>query len=278
MHRFCLFFLGISVSVCIFGVVGCGGSFGPTAEYSRTVNLSAPISEGGLFTARTHNGSIDIAGAEVQQCSMEATIEGRAATEEVAQELAEATAVTLEQRGDGLVVKIDKPALKRNQSVSVSLDVELPGRVSLAVETHNGGVDIKDIQGEVESTSHNGSITARSVAGNIELLTHNGKVVCREFVGDARLTTHNGGVILSYLDSAPPVCEVVVETYNGSIEFTAPPGFSAKADIETYNGSINTDIPITIVGELSKNRRKGTIGSGEGALRLSTHNGSIRMR
>jgi DUF4097 and DUF4098 domain-containing protein YvlB len=71
---------------------------------------------------------------------------------------------------------------------------------------------------------------------------------------------------------------VFVETYNGSVEFIAPPGLSAKAEVETYNGSITTDIPITIVGELGKNRRKGTIGSGEGHLRLSTHNGSIRIR
>lgn len=270
--------LAISLFACVCGLIGCGVSFGPTVKYSRAVNMSAAMNDGALFEAQTHNGAIRVVGAEVVQCSLAATVEGSAPTEEVARALAEATVVTLEPRGDGLIVMIDKPSLKSNQSISVSLNAEVPRRTGLDLTTHNGGIEVVNIQGDVEGTSHNGKVAATRVTGDVELMTHNGKVVCREFVGDAHLITHNGGVLLSYLESAPPVCDVSAESHNGSIEFVAAPGLSARADIETYNGSINTDIPITIVGELSKNRRRGTIGSGEGRLRLSTHNGSIRIR
>ncbi len=81
-----------------------------------------------------------------------------------------------------------------------------------------------------------------------------------------------------YAQAAPAVCDVSIVTYNGGIEFTAPPGFSAQVEASTHNGSVHTDLPITVIGKVSKNEMKGTIGAGKGKLRLETHNGSIRIK
>ncbi|MGD2095779.1 MAG: DUF4097 family beta strand repeat-containing protein, partial [Phycisphaerales bacterium] len=81
-----------------------------------------------------------------------------------------------------------------------------------------------------------------------------------------------------YSENAPPVCDISLITHNGSIELESPPNFSAEVNASTHNGSINTDLPITVKGKVSKRRLVGTIGTGEGKLRLETHNGSIRIR
>ncbi len=259
------------------------GSCAMQAKYERTVDLSAPLSPGSTFAAQTHNGSITVNGGEADECRLTATIAARAATEEKARELTEKTEITLEPSGDKLTAKIDQPTLKMNQSISVSFDVNVPNKTNLELVTHNGAVVIADITGRVNAVTHNGKVAAGNVSGTTVLETHNGAVDCTQLSGDAQLKTHNGGVQVSYSQAAPSVCDVSVVTYNGGIEFTAPPGFSAEVEAVTHNGSVHTDLPVTVVGEISKSRIKGTIGTGQGSspkgkLHLETHNGSIRIK
>lgn len=249
------------------------------AKYERTVQLSAPLSPGSDFAAKTHNGSITINGTDSTDCNLKATIVARAMTEEKARILAEEEVkVTLESSGNGLVVKIDKPKYMRNRSVSVNLDIATPNQANLELNTHNGAVKITDINGQIDATTHNGKITAENVSGTIELLTHNGTVVCQDVSGNAKLRTHNGKIKAYYSESAPSVCDISMITHNGGIDLTAPPDFSAAVEATTHNGSIETNLAITVIGKLSKNKLKGTIGKGEGKLHLETHNGSINIR
>jgi DUF4097 and DUF4098 domain-containing protein YvlB len=249
------------------------------AKYERTVQLSAPLSPGSNFEAKTHNGSITINGTDTANCNLTATIVARAMTEEKARILAEEEVkVTLEPSGNGLVVKIDKPKYMRNCSVSVNLDVTIPNQANLELNTHNGSVRITDINGQIDATTHNGKIIAEEVSDTIELLTHNGAVTCQDVSGDTKLRSHNGKIKAYYSQSAPSVCNVSMITHNGGIELIAPADFSAAVEASTHNGSIDTNLAITVIGKVSKNRLKGTIGKGEGKLYLETHNGSIDIR
>ncbi|MFZ2148273.1 MAG: hypothetical protein WAV28_13735 [Sedimentisphaerales bacterium] len=248
------------------------------AKYERTVQLSAPLSPGSSFAAQTHNGSITIAGADVTDCNLTATITAQAMTEEDAKELAERTTIKLESRGDRLTAKIDKPTFLMNQSVSVSLDVTVPNQTGLELATHNGEIIITNITGRLNATTHNGKVTAEQVSGTIELHTHNGSVICKEISGDTQLKSHNGGIKVYYSQAAPSVCDISLITYNGGIELTTPLKFSGEVEASTHNGSIRTDLPITVVGKLSKSKLTGKIGTGRGKLHLETHNGSIEIK
>ena len=184
----------------------------------------------------------------------------------------------LEPFGNKLTAKIDKPYFMMNQSVSVSLDATVPNQTGLELTTHNGTVKIDSITGKVSGTTHNGNVTASNVSGTIKLQTHNGSVTCEEIVGDVELRTHNGKASASYSKNAAPVCNVSIVTHNGGVDFTAPPNFSAAVEVSTHNGSIKTDIPITVIGTVTKRKLTGTIGTGQGKLYLVTHNGSIKIK
>jgi len=269
-----LLFLLAFGSCCCINI----GGFDMRAKYERTVQLSSPLSPGSSFEAQTHNGSIKIAGADITDCNLTATITARAKTDEDAKELAERTKVKLQSFGDNLIAKIDKPTSLGNQSISVSLDVQVPNESDLELTTHNGSVEIRNITGRLDCETHNGKISAEQVSGTAELLTHNGSVVCREISGDTRLRTHNGSIRVYYSKAAPSVCDIRLITYNGGIEIETPSNFSGEFDASTHNGSIRTDLPITIVGKISKNKLTGKIGSGQGKLHLETHNGSIKVQ
>ena len=269
-----------SLLCLLVAAAGCSINMGclPQEKYQRTVQLSAPLSPGSSFAAQTHNGSITITGADVTDCNLTATIIARATTEEDAKKLAERTTIKLEPFGDKLTAKIDKPTFRMNQSVSVSLDVQVPNQTDLELTTHNGAIIITNITGRLNGTTHNGKITAEQISGTVELRTHNGSVICREVSGDTQLKTHNGNVKLYYSEAAPSLCNISLITYNGSIDLTTPSNFSGKVDASTHNGSIRTDLPITVVGKVSKSKLTGTIGAGRGKLHLETHNGSIRIK
>jgi hypothetical protein len=271
--------LGCFLSVLVL-LTGCCINLGclMQARYERTVQLSAPLSPGSTFIAETHNGSITMTGGEVSECSLTATIVTRARTDEEAQELSDQVSLTLVPSGDRLTLKIDKPTHLVNKSISVSLDVSVPSKTSLDLLTHNGAVRITDITGHVDATTHNGKTTADNVSGTTILKTHNGEIRCREVSGDTKLETHNGGVDVVYSETASPVCDVSIVTHNGGIDFTSPPGFSAQVNASTHNGHVHTDLPITVTGNVSKSSLKGTIGTGEGTLKLETYNGSIKIK
>lgn len=279
-------------------VMGCCGTDGcePKAKYERIVQLSSPLPAGGLFEAQTHNGYIDIAGSDIAECNLTATIVAGAETEESAQELAEEVEVKLVPSGSKLTAKIKKPKLARNERICVSLDVTVPNQTGTDVITHNGALRVKNLTGQIKGSTHNGKVTAerisgtaelethngeincKEVTGNTQLQTHNGSITCDEASGDMNLRTHNGGAKIFFSESAPPVCNVSMITHNGGVDLVAPPNLSAKVEGSTHNGSISTDLPVTVTGKVTKSRITGTIGKGEGRLYLETHNGSINIK
>jgi len=109
------------------------------------------------------------------------------------------------------------------------------------------------------------------------LTTHNGKITCSETSGDLQLKTHNGGIKAVYRPTATPPKSIDAVTYNGSIRLRPPGGFSGDVDLSTHNGSISTNLPVTVIGKISKSSVKGKIGTGDSRLRLETHNGSITI-
>jgi DUF4097 and DUF4098 domain-containing protein YvlB len=268
----------------------------PKAKYERTVHLSAPLPAGSLFETQTHNGYITITGADVAECNLTATITAWANTEENARKLAEEVEVKLIPSGNKLTAKIEKPVSVYGEHVSVSFDVTVPNQTSADLTTHNGDLKIKNLTGQLNGTTHNGEVTAEKISGAVELKTHNGKISCKEVAGNTQIQTHNGSVICEeasgdiklqthngsakafYSAAALPICNVSIVTHNGNVGLTAPPNFSAKVEASTHNGSIDTDLPITVTGNITKNKLTGTIGAGQGELYLETHNGSIKIR
>jgi hypothetical protein len=250
----------------------------PAERFERTVFLSESLQSGKNFAAKTHNGKIDVTGTETNTCEISAKITGWAASIEKAQELCEAVEITLQSSKNGLNVIIKKPDTFGNEGTGVSLEVTLPGQTSQTLNTHNGAISINNIVGSVRAETHNGKITANDLHGNTFLKTHNGKINAKNAIGDYELITHNGSVTLAYDQTAGNPERVKVVTHNGQIKFISPQKFSASVTARTHNGSVNTELPITIIGQVDKRNVKGTIGTGKGKLHLETHNGSISIK
>jgi DUF4097 and DUF4098 domain-containing protein YvlB len=72
--------------------------------------------------------------------------------------------------------------------------------------------------------------------------------------------------------------ETEFTTVNGSVNVTLPASLGAEVEASTVNGSIDSDFPLLVHGKISPRKITGTIGSGGRELKLTTVNGSIRIR
>ena len=171
--------------------------------------------------------------------------------------------------------------------------VSLPRKANVDVQTTNGRVVVRRIEGVGTVRTSNGRIEADAVIGNFEMRTSNSRINGTRLDGEFRLGTSNGrievldgrgtfdaetsngrirfrGEILSRKESR-------LVTSNGSIDATLMGEPSLRVSARTSNGSIVCDREIEVRGERRKRHLEGVVGGGEGVLTLRTSNGSITI-
>jgi len=145
-----------------------------------------------------------------------------------------------------------------DNDVQVRFSVRVPKGVRFVGRTVNGGIEVAQLNDDVE---------AYSVNGGIRIDTR----------GHARAETVNGSITAS-LGRSDWSGSASFETVNGGITLALPDDAGAEVEAATVNGSIETGFPLTVRGKLSSRRLAGTIGSGGRELKLETVNGSIKLR
>ena len=256
----CLLFLLLILPGCF--LCGCGDWFKATHE--RIEDLSSPISPGATLSAKTDVGSISVIGSSTAECSVHATIKTKAHTNERAVQLADQTKVLLNSIEDVVEVKIQKPRLSKGEGVSVDLRIETPQQIHLDCATEVGNVRISNTTGKIKARSDVGKIICTNVSNQLQLQTD---------VGDIRVKC---------LDSTVEPCKIDISTDVGGITFDGPANLSALVNASTGVGSIKTNMPISITGKIGRDvvssSIAGTVGDGQGALKLKTGVGSITIR
>jgi hypothetical protein len=236
------------------------------------------MAAGSEFVANSKDGWVNITGSDIADCNVTATIVVRAHSEEDARRIAEETNVRLEQFGNKLTLKVDKPVMIMNQSVDVHIDAMVQKNCDLNLDTDDGGITIEDVNGRIDIKTDDGKVTLSRVIGDIKVRCQDSLVKVLEVSGDVDLRSDDGRIVVEYSKDAVGVCNVSLVTDDGDVDFTAPANFSADVEIRTDDGSINTTLPINVIGKIGKRGVRGTIGTGEGKLYIKTDDGSVRIK
>lgn len=262
-------------------ICGCCMCWGWPAKmhYERTEQLSASMAGLEQIKIDTSFGSVKITGADTTECSAIAKINGQAPTLEEAQQLAEQTKITLDAEGKVLVFKVEKPSTNNNRSIGVSFDVTLPTRTGIKCETSFGGVELKNITGNINAKTSFGKIYAENITGRVQLDTSYGEVDCKGITtGDFKATSSFGKMDIDFSDACPADIRAKIETSYGEVDVDVPPNFAGDVAVETSFGSVKTELPITVKGDFGRARLNGTIGQGKGRMELKTSFGSINIK
>jgi hypothetical protein len=149
------------------------------------------------------------------------------------------------------------------------------------LHTSYGSITTERIEGDsmkLHSSSGGINVIDASVK-TTDVSTSYGHVTCRQ-ITTTKLTAKSasGGIDITFSDSAPSDITADVVTSYGSIDFAAPPDFSGEVELGTGYGSVRTDLPVTVTGQVGRNRLAGTVGRGSGKLYLKTSSGSIKLK
>jgi hypothetical protein len=210
----------------------------------------------GRLSVEGHNGGATVKGWLRSDVLVRARVDSTAETQAAADLLASEVSIN---SGGGQVRSIGPDSFE-NSWWSVSYEIFVPQATDLGVKTHNGGVTISDVRGQIRFEAHNGGVYLRRVAGD---------------VGGG---THNGGIEVELMGSFWDGRQLEVDTYNGRISVAMPVGYSAHVQAETSSGRIQSDFPITVSGDIRPRRLDTNIGSGGSLIHLTTHNGQVTLK
>jgi DUF4097 and DUF4098 domain-containing protein YvlB len=212
------------------------------------------------------NGSVTVKSWDRAEIRVEAekTIDGSG---DAAKKAMAELRVDISEEGDALRIRTVHP--KRgdggffgwlagsNVDASVRYTVTVPRKTSVDLETVNGRIEVREIEGEMDLETTN---------GKIEIARSSGRVTAE---------TTNGGINVQLATTTPGRMEL--ETTNGSVQLELPASFAANLDARTTNGSIKSDFPITVQGTIDRNHLSGALNGGGEELRIRTTNGGIRI-
>jgi len=161
------------------------------------------------------------------------------------------------------------------------------------VKTSGGAIEVTGLSGSLEAHTSGGPIRLREVTGNAHVATSGGPIDVEALEGNLQAHTSGGGIRIDRVSgsveaksSGGPIRVTyspgnhhggVLETSGGSIEVAIDPSANLNLDASTSGGSVSSDLPVRVVGTVSRSRMQGSIGSGGEELRLHTSGGSIRI-
>jgi DUF4097 and DUF4098 domain-containing protein YvlB len=144
------------------------------------------------------------------------------------------------------------------------------------LKTSGGGIEIGEVGGEVEARTSGGSIRIKKAKGRVFARTSGGSIDVGEATGALDAET-SGGSITARISAQPQgVCRL--ETSGGSVNVYLAEDIKADLDAKTSGGRISTEFPVTIEGELRKDRLRARINGGGPELYLRTSGGNITLR
>ncbi len=213
------------------------------------------VAAGTMTVNAEPNGGIQVEGGPRGDIQVLAKINAQADTQARAKQIADAVRVTATPSD----VSANGPSgLGRNEGWSVSYRLAVPTVSMLSLKSTNGGISIKDVDGQIEFRTVNGGVKLTNLAG------------------DVKGRTSNGGVDVD-LDGPGWRGEGLdVETNNGGVHLRIPEQYSAHLETGTINGGLNIDFPLTVQGRIDR-QLSANLGSGGAPIRVQTHNGGVKV-
>jgi DUF4097 and DUF4098 domain-containing protein YvlB len=178
----------------------------------------------------------------------------------------------LDTSGGGIEVRDLTGDLEGHTSGGPVKLADIKGRVR--VETSGGGISGVRLDGDVSAETSGGSIELERVAGGIRASSSGGGIRIFEAGGRVEAETSGGSIEASFRKGNAQGGSL--ETSGGGIEVAIDPDLGFEIDAE--GNSVKTDVPVRVVGEVSRRSLRGTLGRGGQTLRLHTSGGGVLIR
>ena len=157
-----------------------------------------------------------------------------------------------------LIIETKQPSDSDGREYLVNYHLTIPATWNASIKIINGTVDIDSLSGDIGLQMVNGEIQLQEISGNLSTKLTNGKVDCK-----MRLP-QNGA------------CQITA--INAEIQLLIPQNTSAHFAVGVINGSVSvSNLNIQNVQQ-EFNFVNGTLGTGQGTIKVEAINGAISVR
>lgn len=220
------------------------------------------------------NGSIDIQGETgLDSVYIWGEKEVRAKTQTEADDHLDDLAVEITTDVNAIQVDTEYPESSGGRNYEVEYHVRIPINLAVAVGNTNGSVNVDSLMNDADVGLVNGNVNLEDIAGEVDVDLVNGNVNLRNIEGNAVIGLSNGQIDAGVDLPAGGTCDF--EVVNGNIDLDIPSNTSAQFSAGVVNGSISlTGLTLTNPS-MTNQSAQGTLGNGDGTIRLRTVNGNI---
>jgi DUF4097 and DUF4098 domain-containing protein YvlB len=178
----------------------------------------------------------------------------------------------LDTSGGGIEVRDLTGELDAHTSGGSIRVANVRGRAKL--DTSGGGIHGADLSGPVQAETSGGSVDLARVAGDIDAHSSGGGIRIEAAGALVRAETSGGGIEASFARGNSR--GGTLETSGGSVMVSLDP--TANLEIDASGNSVKSDLPLRVSGDFSRSRVRGTLGSGGALLKVHTSGGGVRIQ
>lgn len=183
-------------------------------------------------------------------------------------------------RGNELVA--DGPA---NGKWTVGYRISVPRGAELDVQSKNGPLSMKDVDGRIVAHAKNGPISLKNVSGDVDAMTTNGPISVTGGAGHVKAIATNGPVSVHLSGGSWKGGSLEASTTNGPLSVKIPKGYATGVLIESDGrGPVSCnfdgcdDVRTSLRDRRGSEPRRFELGRGPRNVRLSTSNGPLTIR
>jgi hypothetical protein len=257
-HRACAWLFALALPLAAgCDIVGAGFQ----EQESETWSRSYPLGPGGQLEVVNVNGRIHVTGGDGNAIEVTAEKIGKGSTLEAAKDALRRLEIREDTSPDRVRLETKVPSgsgMFNRGGGEVRYTIRVPAGADLKLETVNGGIEVRNVQGRTEASTTNGGIVGRGLAGPVEASTTNGGIEV-----DVDAVSADG---------------IRMECINGGLRLRLPKDAKADVSARVTNGGISlTDLPLEIVGEQSRRKLEGRLNGGGPRVQIEGTNGGIRI-
>ena len=142
------------------------------------------------------------------------------------------------------------------------------------VRTSSGDGTLDNVKGSVSVYASSGDYKLYDIAGDLDIRTSSGDIYATGVSGSIRAESSSGDIRLRELASKEG--DFDIESSSGDVTLEITDNFEGSISLKSNSGSVNSRLSGNIES-LSDSRLRGSVGNGNGRLRVSTVSGDIRI-
>ncbi len=180
-------------------------AFGAAKE---SVEKELILSADGLsgINLKTQSGDVSVTGGDSNDVLIQAVVTARGSDAENAKERAEGIEVIHEIEDGTLIVKDSGTKMQITGPYSVDYTITVPRKFGVKLQTMDGDVAIKSIDGAIRINNYSGDIHCKDCSESITVNTKSGDIEIEGFTGDINLRTLSGDLTMSDIVSGAVSC------------------------------------------------------------------------